>query len=313
MPRPTAVSPAAGTVTATVTVTATIQTLTTPVTATVAVTTTAAEPLSSGGTVTGQGAVATLLDLPPPLFSFRRAFSPDHAVEASRYYPYGTDGRGDYLLHHGLDIGNAMDTPVLAIADGEVVYAGDDVQRVWGPYGDFYGNVVVLRHPASFEGQPLFSLYGHLNHVDVAAGQTLQAGAQIGRVGMAGIALGPHLHLEVRQGDAGYEDTLNGELFLAPLPGRGTIVGRTLAAPGQLAPKVRVSLFRIEPDGSAKYVGETRSYPGRHVNSTAELGENFLFADTPAGRYRLVTDQPIGATANLTLTAGTALMVELLR
>lgn len=306
--------PITSTALATVSPTTVIGAATAAVTVTVTVSgTAAAAEIGPGGTAGGSGSVTPLVDVPAPFFSYGRPFSSDHAIEASRYYPYGTKARGEYLLHHGVDIGNAMDTPVLAIGDGEVVYAGDDRQRLWGPYADFYGNVVVLRHADKLEGQPVLSLYGHLNHVDVAAGQTVRAGEQVGRVGMAGIALGPHLHLEVRLGEADYESTRNSELFLAPIPGRGTIVGRALSAPGTLSPNVRVSLFGLEPDGGAKYYGETRSYPTQHVHPSAELGENFLFADIPAGRYRLVADSPVGATANITLTDGSALLVELAR
>jgi murein DD-endopeptidase MepM/ murein hydrolase activator NlpD len=283
-----------------------------PLTATAPVTVTAKATGAVSATIATTASLGTdLLHPPAPFFTYRRPFSPDHAVEASRYYPYGTTGRGAYLLHHGVDIGNQMGTPVLAIGPGVVEYAGDDTRRVWGPYGDFYGNVVVIRHPDSLEGQPVFSLYGHLSEVDATAGQTVAAGDVIGKVGMAGIALGPHLHLEVRLGEADYESTRNIELFLAPLAGRGTIVGRLLDRQGAPAAGRTVGLYRLADDGSQKYVAETSSYPGRHVHPSAELGENFLFADIPAGRYRLAAGPPLGVTAVVTVTDGGASAVTL--
>jgi murein DD-endopeptidase MepM/ murein hydrolase activator NlpD len=258
------------------------------------------------------GAARSVLAPPAPFFSYRRPFSTRHAIEASRYYPYGTTGLGDeYLLHHGIDIGNPMGAEVLAVADGLVEYAGDDVSRLWGPQADFYGNLVVLRHADLVEGQPLYSLYGHLSRVDVQAGQAVAAGDPLGQVGMAGIAMGPHLHLEVRVGEPGYEATRNPELFLAPMQGRGTIVGRAMTADGRLAEGLRIRLFRLGEDGTEAPVNSTFTYPGRGVRPTAELGENFLFADLPAGRYKLYAGPPVGASRAYTLPEGAAILAEL--
>ena len=65
---------------------------------------------------------------------------------------------------------------MLAVADGEIVFAGSDAEQVIGLYTDFYGNAVILRPDRTQDGQPIFCLYGHLNRVDVAVGDRVQAG-----------------------------------------------------------------------------------------------------------------------------------------
>ncbi len=94
---------------------------------------------------------------------------------------------GDGLLgyHTGLDISNALDTPIQATADGEVVEAG---------WMDRYGWGVRIRHTDDQE-----TLYAHLNHLDVKAGQKVSRGDILGAMGRSGNATGVHLHYEVRR------------------------------------------------------------------------------------------------------------------
>ncbi len=93
---------------------------------------------------------------------------------------------GDGLLgyHTGLDISNALDTPIQATADGVVEEAG---------WMDRYGNGVVVRHTPQIE-----TLYAHMNRVNVKAGQTVSRGDILGFMGQTGNATGVHLHYEVR-------------------------------------------------------------------------------------------------------------------
>jgi murein DD-endopeptidase MepM/ murein hydrolase activator NlpD len=56
-----------------------------------------------------------------------------------------------------------------------------------------YGNCVIIQN-----GTGVSTLYGHLSSIDVTVGNVVNKGEFIGRVGMTGVATGPHLHFEVR-------------------------------------------------------------------------------------------------------------------
>ena len=86
--------------------------------------------------------------------------------------------------HGGLDVAAPRGTPVLAMADGVVVSAG---QR------GSYGNLVEVRHENG-----VVTRYAHQDRLDVERGQQVRAGTQLGTVGSTGRATGDHLHLEVR-------------------------------------------------------------------------------------------------------------------
>lgn len=87
-------------------------------------------------------------------------------------------------LHAGGDIGAPAGTPVYAAADGRVIIA-----EVRGGYG----NTVVIDHGAS-----LGTVSAHLSRIDVAVGDQVRRGDQIGLIGSTGLSTGPHLHFETR-------------------------------------------------------------------------------------------------------------------
>ena len=99
--------------------------------------------------------------------------------------------------HQGADLGcGTAGLPVRAAAAGLVVSAEDH-----GDYGG-YGTHVVLAHRLG--GNVLaYTVYAHMKiaSLRVKAGQRVQAGQLLGRVGMTGHATAPHLHFELRSAD----------------------------------------------------------------------------------------------------------------
>lgn len=86
--------------------------------------------------------------------------------------------------HTGVDISAPRGTPVRATAAGKVV-------RVYQKPNMRYGQFVIIQH-----GPKLFSLYGHLQQVNIKLGQNLKQGQLLGTVGVTGAAGYPHLHIE---------------------------------------------------------------------------------------------------------------------
>ena len=204
---------------------------------------------------------------------------------ASRNYPYGSTGGGAYATHHGMDFQNVQGTAILAVASGWVVYAGDDLTVMFGPQNDFYGNLVVIEHdmPAP-DGRPLYTLYGHMWRVEVETGQHVDLQQKIGLVGSTGVALGAHLHLEVRIDDPySYYTSYNPDLWLRPWPTYGTLAGRITDQYGNPLYDTQITL--IPPSGPDRY---TYSYADDNVNPDPYYGENFACGDLPAGDYQVI-------------------------
>jgi murein DD-endopeptidase MepM/ murein hydrolase activator NlpD len=87
--------------------------------------------------------------------------------------------------HKGTDYAAAMGTPVRAIGDGIVISAG---------WNAGFGNLIQIRHPNGF-----VTRYGHLSKIaeGIRSGAHVKMEQVIGKVGMTGLATGPHLHFEV--------------------------------------------------------------------------------------------------------------------
>jgi murein DD-endopeptidase MepM/ murein hydrolase activator NlpD len=199
------------------------------------------------------------------------------------YFPYGATGGGRYHLHHGVDYMNPAGTPVLAAAAGTVIVAGNDLETAYGLKPDFYGNLVIQELDQRFQDQPVYLLYGHFSELNVQAGQHIEPGDVIGFVGMTGVAIGNHLHLEVRLGTNRYESTRNPILWLRPEPGQGAIAGLVVDQQGVPVPEVPVTFFRAaEP---SKWWRQVQTYANDGVNADDQLGENFALGYVPAGDY----------------------------
>jgi murein DD-endopeptidase MepM/ murein hydrolase activator NlpD len=89
-------------------------------------------------------------------------------------------------MHRGVDFAASSGTPIRAVTDGLVNFAG----RKGGN-----GNFVKLAHPGN-----LASSYSHLSRIAVSPGTRVLQGQVIGYVGSTGLSTGPHLHFEVYRG-----------------------------------------------------------------------------------------------------------------
>jgi hypothetical protein len=216
----------------------------------------------------------------------------DYNLIGAPSYQFGSTGGGRYRAHHGLDISNPFGTPVRAGVVGEVVHAGLDDPNVLGPYANFYGNAVVIRLdqklPLSTGLLDVYLLYGHLSQVNATVGQRVQPGDIVGQVGMTGIAIGPHLHVEMRVGDNSYEKSVNPYLWLKPLEGNGAVAVRLITADGKSWPGARMTLARFE-NGVAVWGRMIETYlDNENIGPNPSWGENGAMGDVPAGYYVLV-------------------------
>lgn len=89
-------------------------------------------------------------------------------------------------FHQGTDYGAGYGTPIRAVTDGTVNYAG------W--HGG-HGKMVKLTHAGG-----LGTGYAHMSSIAVAPGARVSQGQVIGYVGSTGLSTGPHLHFEVYRG-----------------------------------------------------------------------------------------------------------------
>jgi LysM repeat protein len=90
-------------------------------------------------------------------------------------------------VHNAIDIGGLghYGAPVNAIADGIVVFVGNDSE---------YGQNVIVAHPDGSR-----SRYAHFSHVYVSQGDSVSQGQALGALGCSGDSTGTHLHFELWQ------------------------------------------------------------------------------------------------------------------
>ena len=87
-------------------------------------------------------------------------------------------------MHEGLDIANKVGTPIIAPADGIVVFAGIE---------GGYGKLLSIDH-----GYGIVTRYGHLDSILAKEGDKIKRGEKIGTIGQTGLTTGPHVHYELR-------------------------------------------------------------------------------------------------------------------
>jgi murein DD-endopeptidase MepM/ murein hydrolase activator NlpD len=93
----------------------------------------------------------------------------------------------DYVYFHtGLDFCGQVGYPIYAVAPGKVVFAGSLTVR---------GKATMIDH-----GWGVYTAYMHQSEILVKAGDRVEPGELIGKVGDTGRVEGPHLHFEVLVG-----------------------------------------------------------------------------------------------------------------
>jgi murein DD-endopeptidase MepM/ murein hydrolase activator NlpD len=132
---------------------------------------------------------------------------PYHGERASRQFPWPVSdgmvssgfGVRNGAMHQGIDITAPKGSPVRAVDNGVVIFAG----TLHG-----YGNVVIISHDRDYA-----TVYGH-NEVNlVREGAQVVRGQTIARVGTSGRTTGANLHFEVR-----YDNVAHNPLAYLPAP-----------------------------------------------------------------------------------------------
>jgi murein DD-endopeptidase MepM/ murein hydrolase activator NlpD len=153
---------------------------------------------------------------------------------------------GVWKMHKGTDYAASQGTPVRAIGEGVVAFAG----RKQG-----YGNVIDVRHRNGY-----VSRYGHLRGFarGLRVGARVPQGETIGYVGMTGLATAPHLHFEMLL-DGGQRDT---RAVLAKLKGGEPIDGGQRAAFERTRSALMAALERGGSRTAAAPAGPTAARSG---------------------------------------------------
>lgn len=213
----------------------------------------------------------------------------------------------DVLTHRGVDFVATTGTNVYAVADGTVVdlneSLGDD------DHSTSFGNFVLIRHNASqrhWDQTNLpngalsftYSMYLHLSHDSVVpnVNDQVSVGDLIAQSGNTGISTGPHLHFQIvlhPASDVGLDpDTLgsgvrsrNPELWLSPLNGRGTAVGKVSDSNGN--PIGNLVVCGIKKNAPTTGYVSSRTYSFSWANPDDISRENFGTTDVQIGTYSL--------------------------
>ena len=229
---------------------------------------------------------------PPRHTWFRRPIALTAQPYIDQTYRYGSTMGGNFQQHQGVEFNNADGTPVYAIGDGEVAYAGP---------AEAGALTVAIRHDQRLtaDGRQffLFSTYYHNVRLLTEVGKRVHAGDVIALVGNSGRATNDHLHLEVHASPVDSVGvivnpnerypryTTNPELWVEPLPGTGLLAGRVWDSQGGPVKQARIyGLVKPEPQETPFSFIETY---GDRAHSSPAYGEHFAISDVPPGQYVL--------------------------
>jgi murein DD-endopeptidase MepM/ murein hydrolase activator NlpD len=221
-------------------------------------------------------------------FWFRRPIAPPDNPHLDQTYTYGSTMGGNFQQHQGVEFNNPEGTPVHAIGDGVVAFAGQ---------AEAGANTVAILHDRRFGRSYVYSTYYHNADLTVRAGERVEAGELIAHVGNTGRATNDHLHLEIHitptpdslrvvDAEVRYPAfTRNPQLWIEPLPGTGAIAGRVFDSAGSPVPGARVyGVTKPQPAETPFSFAET--YEDK-AHPDPAFGEHFAIGDVPAGEYVL--------------------------
>jgi len=209
-----------------------------------------------------------------------RPVRPDDQNLKDQTYLYGSTMGGNFRQHQGNEYNAPEGTPLLAVDDGIIVYIdreiGHSVLKCNRREGDFF----------------VYAHYHHQHDIFKKVGDVVKRGEVIGSIGKKGNVTNEHLHFEVslsKLDDSNREShTRNSELWIEPLPGTGTIVGKVVDEDGENIPGVRVyGVTKPIPTESPFSFAET--YQDK-VHPDEAYNENFVIGDVPEGSYFLSAD-----------------------
>jgi murein DD-endopeptidase MepM/ murein hydrolase activator NlpD len=147
-------------------------------------------PTTAGGAPSAKGnAKQAKQPTPPGLDNVPEQYSGSMRWPLDAYIVSSEFGERWGKMHKGMDMAADVGEPIFAIADGEVIYAGDGLRG--------YGNVVILRHDRKTS-----SIYAHNSELKVKQGDQVKQGTLIALLGSTGHSTGPHVHFEIRDGDS---------------------------------------------------------------------------------------------------------------
>ncbi len=145
-----------------------------------------------------------------------------------RLDPFGTNAN---VNHFGIDIGNAGhgagEVNIIAARSGEVIYPLDSSQTSYNDNGTRtdgggFGNHVKIKHS---DGS--ITLYAHMakDSITVKAGDVVEQGQVIGKMGHSGDSTAVHLHFEIRLGADSSKSSVNPLDYVDPSNPRPTSSG----------------------------------------------------------------------------------------
>ncbi|MBI9043912.1 MAG: peptidoglycan DD-metalloendopeptidase family protein [Anaerolineaceae bacterium] len=228
----------------------------------------------------------------PVYFPLSNPISIENNQNPDISYRYGSTGYRTRETHHGIELSNPAGTPVLSAAEGIVKYAGNDATILFGLYNNFYGNLIIIEHDLPGYKEKVYTLYAHLSKILVKTDDYIQAGKQIGEVGLSGSAIGSHLHFEVRSSLNDYKYTSNPEIWLEPgvepLSGEQYgVLGVNITQNGKAITSQEVTLEYYEEghqDFGKKAFAETYAW---NTPLATIWNENLIVGNLQAGRYRV--------------------------